>query len=307
VLLQTNRQGEMFTLLIPALMLNKRFSGLERLDWKSRRGQIIYRADIISITSPPPPFMDPPRYFAPGPGTSTSRNAIKTPYSVDLRPIGTAVLNQGDLGTCGVSAVISLLEFITGERLSVLFLYWTTRVGLEGAKPHEDAGVELKHCIDAAKRFGVCREEAWPYCIDKFLEKPSEEAWKEAERFTPNGGWLELKSLDEMRHSLAERQVPCFADVFFCPEAYGQDTTRTGRVPEAPNSSWDNSCEHSCVIVGYDDNREVLIFQNAWGSSWGDGGYGFLPYDYLKRGLFRNCYTWEGPLPLHPFTSASAL
>jgi cathepsin L len=35
---------------------------------------------------------------------------------------------------------------------------------------------------------------------------------------------------------------------------------------------------HAIVLVGYDDDREVWIIRNSWGSSWGDRGYGYIPY-----------------------------
>jgi C1A family cysteine protease len=40
---------------------------------------------------------------------------------------------------------------------------------------------------------------------------------------------------------------------------------------------------HAVCIVGYDDDRKLFKFKNSWGAIWGNRGYGYLPYDYMKR------------------------
>jgi len=54
---------------------------------------------------------------------------------------------------------------------------------------------------------------------------------------------------------------------------------------------------HAVCAVGYDDSKVIvnpsnkksskgaLLIRNSWGSSWGDNGYGWLPYDYVLTGL----------------------
>ena len=54
---------------------------------------------------------------------------------------------------------------------------------------------------------------------------------------------------------------------------------------------------HAVVAVGYDDKKEIrnkyadrpttgaLLIRNSWGKDWGEAGYGWLPYDYVKNGL----------------------
>ena len=39
---------------------------------------------------------------------------------------------------------------------------------------------------------------------------------------------------------------------------------------------------HAVIICGYDDNTNELILRNSWGTYWGDNGYFYLPYEYLK-------------------------
>jgi C1A family cysteine protease len=54
---------------------------------------------------------------------------------------------------------------------------------------------------------------------------------------------------------------------------------------------------HAVVAVGYDDKMKIknryggeeaegaLLIRNSWGQDWGEAGYGWLPYDYLRKGL----------------------
>jgi C1A family cysteine protease len=61
---------------------------------------------------------------------------------------------------------------------------------------------------------------------------------------------------------------------------------------------------HAIMAVGYDDNHRTaagedepsLIIRNSWGTGWGDGGYGYLPYRYLLKGLaqdFWAVFEWK--------------
>jgi C1A family cysteine protease len=48
---------------------------------------------------------------------------------------------------------------------------------------------------------------------------------------------------------------------------------------------------HAVAAVGYDDNYKIgnskgaLLIRNSWGTGWGQQGYGWLPYDYVREYL----------------------
>lgn len=39
---------------------------------------------------------------------------------------------------------------------------------------------------------------------------------------------------------------------------------------------------HGLLLVGYDYDKKAFKFKNSWGSSWGQSGFGWLTFDYLK-------------------------
>lgn len=45
---------------------------------------------------------------------------------------------------------------------------------------------------------------------------------------------------------------------------------------------------HAVLLTGYDDSRQLFKFKNSWGSSWGNRGYGYLPYRYYLTGQMRD-------------------
>ncbi len=189
----------MYTLLIPALMINAELADIAHVEWSTSGGKTVYQADFTRIKPPPSkPALTHAnshgdvhvshgrkhhtlthdgnkanKHFPYGPGFgfaagSGARSlALRSAHSVDLRPMTSGIMNQGDLGTCGVSAIVSFLEFISGERLSVLYLYWTSRVHVRAELPHNDSGIELVDVLAALKSHGVCRNETWPYEVSR--------------------------------------------------------------------------------------------------------------------------------------------
>ena len=39
------------------------------------------------------------------------------------------------------------------------------------------------------------------------------------------------------------------------------------------------------------NTKGALIIRNSWGVEWGDGGYGFMPYNYVTEGLAEDWWT----------------
>jgi hypothetical protein len=52
------------------------------------------------------------------------------------------------------------------------------------------------------------------------------------------------------------------------------------------NYVWDPSFNHVTCLVGYDDSKQMFRGQNQWGTSWGDGGFYWVPYTMVQNGCF---------------------
>ncbi len=178
---------------------------MRAVEWRTGRGRE-YRVDFVSI----PEFIQRQRLYSPLAANNTEEKQneksraqpIITDKIVDLRPICPRIFNQGDLGTCGVTNFTSLIEwttgtnheilrdtsimtkFVTGKKLSVLFLYWNTRVKVDNQLHYDDSGSEYDSMMKAVYDYGLCSDELWPYNTVKFLEEPPKEGTYKGPRVT---------------------------------------------------------------------------------------------------------------------------
>src|SRR5262245_30805834 len=220
------------------------------------------------------------------------------PSSVDLRPWCSPIEDQGDLGSCTANAGVGLLEYFerrafgTHVDASRLFLYKVTRnlLGLTG-----DDGAYLRDTMKAMVLFGVPPEKHWPYIISRFNDEPTAFCYSFSQsyqavkyyRLDPPGT-PPAKTLDTIRKYLAAGLPAMFGF-----SVYGSIPPPGDGKGEIPFPTPADSLEggHAIVAVGYDDQKAVgkekgaFLIRNSWGKSWGDRGYGWLPYRYVEAGL----------------------
>ena len=243
---------------------------------------------------------------------SVSAKPLTLPTHIDLRGWCPPIENQGALGSCTANAGAALLEYFErrayGNHIDVsrLFLYKTTRNYMQVTG---DYGAYLRTTMGAMVLFGVPPEKYWPYVISKFDTEPSAFLYNFADnykalkyyRLDPLG--LSPESVLSNVKSHLNAGFPCMFGFSVYNSFYQAELT--GKIP-FPSSSGDSVIGgHAIVAVGYDDSIKIkntltgsietkgaLLIRNSWGTTWGRmGGYLWMPYEYVTRGIATDFWT----------------
>lgn len=221
--------------------------------------------------------------------------SVQIPRKVDLRKYFTPVEDQENLGSCTAHAVIGLLEYFEKRfkneyiDASRLFLYKVTRklYGFVG-----DTGAYIRGTIKALRLFGVPPEKYYPYIVSKFDDEPPAFCYAFAQNYKALAYYrLDIsnnfhETIDNVLKSLA-KEIPCAFGFSVYNSIYNTDVIKTGIIPiPSPNDALIGG--HAVVAVGYDLDKDYLIIRNSWGEKWGDQGYGYLPLDYIRKGLAKD-------------------
>ena len=203
------------------------------------------------------------------------------PNMVDLRPNCPPIRNQGNLGSCtgfGAAFVYELALQIKGWiDPSELFVYYNARY-IEHTTD-EDAGAQIRDAIKGVVKYGLCSEKLWPYDEGKFAEEPPSACYREAKQHRALSYESIKPSVRDMQQVLADGWGITLG-LYLYSSFFSDSTARTG-VIKTPNTSAENfEGGHCCGICGYDNDREVFILRNSWNTTWGDAGYGYLPFSY---------------------------
>ncbi|MGB3347002.1 MAG: C1 family peptidase [Candidatus Humimicrobiia bacterium] len=237
----------------------------------------------------------------------TSKTEI--PTSIDLRRWCPPIENQGSIGSCTANAGVGLVEYYERRAFdrhidaSRLFLYKTTRnlLGWTG-----DRGAFIRTTMAAMVLFGIPPERYWPYVKEDFDKEPSSFCYSFAQNYQAIQ-YFRLDSSFTSKKSLLKLIKTLLA--FGLPSMFGftvfnsiRQARKDGKIT-FPCLGEKILGGHAVMAVGYDDDIKIknttcgvekkgaLLIRNSWGTSWGERGYGWLPYEYVLTGLARDWWT----------------
>jgi len=227
----------------------------------------------------------------------------RVPQSVDWRQYVQPPEDRGDLPTSAAHACVALLQYFerraSGRLIepSRMFVYQTAR---RLGRASGAGGIDLRSTWKAIARFGVPEERHWPYDLGQADAEPDAFAYAIARRFAG----LCYVSLDrgEERSERGEAALPTVKSYLAAgfPSVFGFSvSTAVSEKADIPYPTVFDGIRggQAAMAVGYDDNhrfrsyRGCILIANSWGCRWGDSGFGWLPYHYLRDRLATDFWT----------------
>lgn len=230
--------------------------------------------------------------------TASNSNEMKAgqlPESVDLRADWWKINNQGSTGSCvGWSLADSVLrrQFVEAKKLaktkmlSVRFVWMASKeIDEISDRPTtflEDSGTTLKGALDVVRKFGCVLEEDLSFKSGHLNMDEEDTFYSKATKYKIRS-YYNLHTGDKILNW--KKWLASHGPVFTCldvDDTWYNSVNTNGKLTKYKKETAAGG--HAIALVGY--TKDHFIIRNSWGTTeWGDKGYGYASYQYVKDAL----------------------
>jgi hypothetical protein len=199
---------------------------------------------------------------------------------IDLRDQFPSIYNQENIHCSVPCSVLSVWGFFKNkiqteyEQPSRIHLHQLTSL-----VEHNDKSLSIKTCLNILEKVGTVNEN-----IIGYGEYPEQdEHFIGIESKPPK--LIKYRKVEQSKEQL-KRSLDAGFPIIFGMSIYSssltESTYKTGII-KMPTKSDQIIGGLSMVLVGYNNKTKHWIVRNNWGKSWGDKGYGYVPFNYLTN------------------------
>jgi C1A family cysteine protease len=259
--------------------------------------------------------------------TPTTPPDLPFPAKVDFTDRQSPVRNQARRNTCVAFATTASVEaYDKSLDLSEQLLYYLLRyqdadkakcerLFYDPAKPNlcddKCSGATVEDSVKVLQKVGLFAETVWPYDrtdnltprvnCNEFATWASKAVSTSGKKMVKLGKvtWLagpgetpKSKRVDDPMVVMAilARGYPVTVLVDVAGSGWGSGMHIDVELDPIKKKPLKSEGAHGLLIVGYDYAKKLFKFKNSWDNDWGEGGYGFLTFDYLKQYAYGGYY-----------------
>lgn len=204
-------------------------------------------------------------------------------FITDGQMISCPILDQGYLGSCLANATYALIYILSNGKinLSRLHLYMTTRA-IDYSSLTEDTGGTIRGSMKAISKYNLCNEKIWKYTINNFDKLPPLQAFTNTYKIKNYEYTFVDQNLTSIKNTLFSGN-PIVIGILVYSSFDSPNAINYGLIPMPNTKKEELYGGHALLLIGYHDESKTFKFQNSWGTSWGDKGFGYIPYDYVTN------------------------
>lgn len=220
------------------------------------------------------------------------------------RSLITRIEDQGNWGACvgfGCNYAMEMIMRVVAKRSLRFSARYTYRMGRFLAGLYGDSGLWVKNGLSSLVRYGLVDESRYPYDTSSNIDEKVDpdlhglaDDLRGAKYFRLDYPNVSKSEMLQRINKYIQQRFPVVMGFYCFDTLFDRTVDETGSVPY-PAESESTIGGHCVCLVGYDDSRKIQNpldgnittgawqFVNSWSQMWGDGGFGYLPYDYLLK------------------------